>query len=163
MSADAKTLDETRTVYLVALGVRHNRRDPGTLRREFLELSEAEAEERALEKPEEEHSFRSYGEDRRFRKQMGGSAGTVYKVPQNEEGAIIYTRAEVVGWLQDRDLVTEWSATSRADERASEAFRFASKSDPFQEELEPIREAYRKAVGANKNYLLAAVVRYITG
>jgi len=68
-------------------------------------------------------------------------------------------------WNGDRERVVGWCAADRAlraQHRSENEERRAKKMDPFRQNLEPLREAYRRARGSQREQLIACIVAEVT-
>jgi len=100
-------------------------------------------------------------------KNMGGSPGMVYCVEVDpEDASTIYSgTAQYVGQWPDREQRATWQMLDSTMGQKIALMRKAKKAknqDDVLECLEPIREAYRKARGMQRNLILARAVQYIT-
>lgn len=103
-----------------------------------------------------------YSDKPAIRRRMAISVGVIIEVPMDEDMSVRSRDARVIDRWPDEDERTQWAAEHRIAKAASDAVKGARKADPFQEALDPVREAYRRARGTHRAQLLAAIVRYIT-
>jgi len=100
-------------------------------------------------------------------KHMGGSAGIVYRVeqpPDNPDRFYIGTAQYVATW-PDREQRAAWQMQDQTMGQKIALMKEAKKAkrdDAVLECLAPIREAYQRARGMQRNLLLARAVQYIT-
>jgi hypothetical protein len=98
-----------------------------------------------------------------------GRPGTVYQFQHNPEaeGLSIYANTRCyVGRLKNDPRLVEWQANHdallyRLDMESRE--KKEKGINVIQEQLEPVREAYRNMVGKNRTIFLAQIMQYITG
>lgn len=101
-------------------------------------------------------------------KDMGGSAGIVYRVetvPGVPKSRIYLHTAQYVGLWPDQEKRAEWQLSDHAvGQRIAlmKEHRKSKRDDSVLECLAPIRDAYRRARGAQKSLMLARAVMYIT-
>jgi len=98
-------------------------------------------------------------------KYMRGMAGSVYEVESPKDGTIIPASARFIKLWEDQGQRAEWQITSEAARDELEYLKAearARKDDSVFECLEPIRRAYRKAVGAQKRIVLVRAIMAIT-
>jgi len=100
-------------------------------------------------------------------KYMGGAAGIVYRVeqPPDNPDQIYTATARYEGTWPDREQRAAWQVTdqTKGQEIAlKKEAKKAKRDDAVLECLAPIREAYQRARGMQRNLLLARAVQYIT-
>ena len=107
--------------------------------------------------------YRIYGSDLKL-----GRPGGIYTVeyPAQREGNTIYVKTfKYVGFWPDEALAIAWQTRHDAHttlERLEKKRAKETGTNLVAEQLEPIREAYQKAVGLERSVILAQVVSYIT-
>lgn len=96
---------------------------------------------------------------------MRGSPGMVYEV-EGEDVSQIYPRsARYSGQWPNREHRARWQLEHQSRRAVIDLHNRKKKDqrdDPLMECLEPVRRAYKRAVGAQRNVLLAQVVERIT-
>jgi hypothetical protein len=103
-----------------------------------------------------------------FAKTKASVVGARYRVQATDATAsriIPGTMAFAGQWDGDRERVVGWAAADRAlraSHRTELEHQRAKKMDPFRRNLEPLREAYQRARGAQRAQLLACIVAEIT-
>lgn len=100
-------------------------------------------------------------------KYMGGGAGIVYRVeqPPDNPNSFYTGTAQYVGTWPDKEQRTAWQMQDQTMGQKIALMKEAKKSksyDAVLECLEPIREAYSRARGLQRNLILARAVKYIT-
>lgn len=100
-------------------------------------------------------------------KHMGGSAGIVYRVehPPGDTEKFYTGTAEYVGLWPDKKQRAAWQVydqTKGQQIALLKRMKKAKADDAMLECLEPIREAYQRARGLQRNLLIARAVQYIT-
>lgn len=97
-----------------------------------------------------------------------GRPGGMYQFDCDaEDDSTVYPASmSYTGYWDDEDTVCEWQARHDAANSAARARRRQKREtgrNIIHERLEPIRDAYHKCVGMERNALLAQVVAYISG
>ena len=107
----------------------------------------------------------SYLYDKKIKKHFIGSPGSTYSVEMTTDRKSIYSgTAQYTGRWWNREEAALWQAESRVIEErhhAKNAAKKDSKTNELFDSLAVAREAYRRAVGANRAHVLAIIVESI--
>lgn len=98
-------------------------------------------------------------------KYMRGMAGSVYEVESPKDGTIVPASARFIKLWEDQEKRAEWQVLSEAARDELEYLKAearARKDEAVFDCLEPIRRAYREAVGVQKRIVLVRAIMAIT-
>lgn len=82
-----------------------------------------------------------------------------------EKGSIRAATGKWLGWFHDKEKILEWATEAKTREAvyASEKLLKDAKRRDLFEVLEPVRRAYHRSPGSQRDVMLALIVRYVTG
>ena len=98
---------------------------------------------------------------------MGGNPGIVYRVeqPPDDDTSYFIATARYAGRWENQEQCAAWQMADSAKGQQialMKDHKRAKRQDDVLECLAPIREAYKKARGLQRNLILARAVQYIT-